>query len=191
MITVSLRAEAEAEAQRLERARALMRDGDARALGLLESDSAWIAMPRRAQLRRVLGRRVCLVWRAAFEDAFGRSVESRLVAVLVDPGWEAWAPAIRARVEAECDAWACEVVRIDGAFTSARLSRVRRIDRCPASMAAASQPGLFDRRAERSVQSRDAAEADSTRGRRDRTRSIEAGHAITRVPARLMLVLVP
>lgn len=191
MITVTLRDEADAEARRLGCARRLMRDGDAQALGWLECDATWIALPRRGRLRRALRRRVCLVWRAAFEDAFGRSVESMLIPVLVDRGWEAFEPAVRARVEAECDAWAREVLRVEGAVTSVRLSRMRRIDLGAVSTVVAPQPGLFDRRAERSVRSLDAAAAESARDNRDRARSIVAGEAITRLPARLMLVLVP
>ena len=81
---VDLRAEAAAEVRRLARARAVFREGDDRALARLESDATWIALPRRSRLKRSLGRRVCLVWRVAFEDASGRLVESRLVAVLVE-----------------------------------------------------------------------------------------------------------
>ena len=72
MSVVDLRTEAAAEVRRLTRARALIRDGDERALAQLEGDTTWIALPRRSRLRRSLGRRVCLVWRAAFEDASDR-----------------------------------------------------------------------------------------------------------------------
>jgi hypothetical protein len=191
MQMMDLRAEAAAEVRRLERARAVIRDGDTSTLARLEGDAAWIAMPRRGRLRRTLGRRVCLVWRAAFEDACGRVIESRLVPVLVDSGWEVFEPVIRARVEAECNDWAADVVRIVDAFASARLARGRRLGLHQPLPSVGSQPGLFDRRAERSVRSRDAAAADSERDALDRLRTIAAGRAIARVPARLLLILVP
>lgn len=191
MIAASLRAEAAAEVRRLERGRAMIRGGDERALARLESDAAWIAAPRRWRLRRALGRRACLLWRAAFEDACGRVVESRLVPVVVDPEWQVFEPAIRARVEAECDEWAGEVARVINAFTSARLARERRIGLHRRSARNASQPGLFDRRAERAIRSHDTAAAESERDALDRLRALASAGAIARLPARLLLVLVP
>ena len=212
MTTVDLRAEAAAEVRRLERARAVVRDGDEHALARLEGDTTWIAMPRRGRLRRALGRRVCLVWRVAFEGASGGAAESRLVPVLVeishrvgrvllDPAptrleWirsllEQTDGLVRARVEAECDEWAVEVARVADAFTTARLARGRMIDRPQSRFSILSQPGLFDRRAERSVQARAAETAESEQAALERLRTIAAAGAIARLPARLLLVLVP
>ena len=208
---VDLRAEAAAEARRLAGARAVFREGDDRAAAWLESDATWIALPRRSRLKRSLGRRVCLVWRAAFEDGSGQAVESRLVAVLVeiadagrrvllDPASKrAWIRsllehadvAVRARVEAECDGWAHEVGRVAGAFTSARLAREEAIAGPSAAAGAESQPGLFDRRVERRRRAHTAAAAESGDAAIDRIRTVAAGGAIARVRARLLLVLVP
>lgn len=211
--TVDLRAEAAAEVRRLASARALLRDGDERALVQLEGDATWIAMPRRARLRRSLGRRVCLVWRVAFEDASGRLVESRVVAVLIEvspgvgrvlsdpaPDRRAWILAllrhsdglVRARVEAECEEWRVAVTRVASAFTSARLCRQREIAGQPSSSrSVASQPGLFDRRAERSRQAHEAAVAESEQAAVERLRAINGVGTIALQPARLLLVLVP
>ena len=206
--TVDLRAEAAAEVRRLASARALLRDGDERALVQLEGDATWIAMPRRARLRRSLGRRVCLVWRVAFEDASGRLVESRVVPVLIEvprmPGKaerRAWIRSllrhadglVRARVEAECEEWRVAVTRVASAFTSARLCRQRDIagQSSTSSSNVASQPGLFDRRAERSRQAHAAAVAESEQAAVERLRAINGVGTIALQPARLLLVLVP
>ena len=207
MSTVDLRAEAAAEVRRLASARAQRRDGDERALLQLEGDTTWIAMPRRARLRRSLGRRVCLVWRVAFEDASGRLVDSRLVPVAIEvsrlPGKadaREWIRSllrhadglVRARVEAECEEWRAAVTRGASAFTSARLCRERGIaGQLSTSGTAPSQPGLFDRRIERSRQARAAAVADSEQAAVERLRTIAAGETIVLQPARLLLVLVP
>lgn len=205
--TVDLRAEAAAEARRLASARALLRDGDERALVQLEGDATWIAMPRRARLRQSLGRRLCLVWRVAFEDASGRLVESRVVPVLIEvprmPGKaerRAWIRSllrhaeglVRARVEAECEEWRVAVTRVASAFTSARRRRQRDIAGQPStSSSVASQPGLFDRRAERSRQTHAAAVAESEQAAVERLRAINDVGTIALQPARLLLVLVP
>ena len=205
--TADLRAEAAAEVRRLASARALLRDGDERALVQLEGDATWIAMPRRARLRRSLGRRLCLVWRVAFEDASGRLVESRVVPVLIEvprmPGKaerRAWIRAllrhsdglVRARVEAECEEWRVAVTRVASAFTSARLCRQRDIAGQPSSSrSVASQSGLFDRRAERSRQTHAAAVAESEQAAVERLRAINDVGTIALQPARLLLVLVP
>lgn len=207
MSTVDLRTEAAAEARRLATARALLRDGDARALVQLDGDATWIALARRTGRKRSLGRRVCLVWRVAFEDASGRMVESRLVPILIEvtrvPGKaerRAWIRSllrhadglVRARVEAECEAWRVAVARVASAFASARLCREREIaGQSPSSSNGASQPGLFDRRAQRSRQAHTTAAAESEQAAAERLRTISAGAAIALQPARLLLVLVP
>lgn len=190
MTIVDLRAEAAIEADRLTRARAVFREGDERALVTLEGEATWIAMPRRSRLKRALGGRVCLVWRAAFEDASGRLAESKIVPVLVDREWEAFEPAIRTRIEAECDEWAVDVARVAGAFTSARLARETDLAGTPRVSSAASQSGLFDRRAERLHETRVATIADCDQAALERRRMIANGATIARVRARLLLVLV-
>ena len=189
--TVDLRAEAAEEVRRLERARAMSRDGDVQALARLEGDAAWVARPRRGRRRHALRGRVCLVWRAGFEDASGRLAESRLVPLLIDARCDVLDPAVRERVETECEAWAAEVERIATAFTAARLARARGIAARQSAIVTAFQSGLFDRRAERTSQTRAAEAARSEQAVLDRLRSIEAAGASARVPARLLLALVP
>src|SRR3954452_20246977 len=81
MTIVDLNDEAVAEARRLARVRGVIHQGDAPAAGGPDSSGPWIAMARRRWLRQCLGRRVCLVWRVAMENAAGEVVESRLAAV--------------------------------------------------------------------------------------------------------------
>ena len=205
--TVDLRAEAAAEVSRLANARALLRDGDERTLLQLEGDATWIALPRRTRRRRSLGRRVCLVWRVAFEDASGCLIESRLVPVAVEvlrlpgkSGRRGWIRSllrdadglVRARVEPECEEWRAAVSRVVSAFTSARLARERDIaGQPPAAGPAASQPGLFDRREERSRQANAAGVAQSEHAALERLRTIARGGTLVLRPAQLLLVLAP
>jgi hypothetical protein len=205
MTRVDLRTDAIAEAKRLADARALVRDGDERALVLLEGDVTWIAMPRRTTLKRSLGGRVCLLWRVAFEEASGRVVESKLVPVLVAVPRSAnrrssvWMQCflryadlhLRARVEAECEAWRTTVMRTSRAFARARLRREREIAGRPARIPGESQPGLFDRRAERTRQAHESTAATSNQAAATRLRAIRSAARIAPQPARLLLVLVP
>jgi hypothetical protein len=208
--TVDLRAEAAAEVRRLAAARAILRDGDDRAATRLEGSGAWIAISRRSRLRRALGPRICLLWRVVAEDASGRTVASRLVTVLVDlapgardafPGSAAGRRArirtllreadgpVRAEIETACRDWQAAVMTAAGAFMAARLSREREIDARPAPPADASQPGLFDRRVERSRAADAAAAAESARAARARVRTMAADGSIAVRPAQLLLVL--
>jgi hypothetical protein len=199
MITVDLRAEAAADARRLTAARGWLRDGDQRALLRLEGGGAWISSARRARLRRALGGRLCLVWRVSFEDAAGRNVESRLVPMLIesatdvrrllaDPASDA---AIRSRIELDCRVWREEAMRVAGAFAAARLSREREIAERPSHSSAPSQPGLFDRRTDRSRESQAVAVAAAQQATLERKRAAEGAAAIALSPARLLLALVP
>ncbi|HEX3644423.1 MAG TPA: hypothetical protein VHT95_02380 [Vicinamibacterales bacterium] len=199
MISVDLRAEAAAEARRLTTGREWTRDGDERALLLLEAGGAWVASPRKARLKRALGGRVCLLWRLSLEDASGRSVESRLVPVLIasvadvrrilaDPDSDR---VIRSHVEIESAAWREEAVRVANTFATARLAREREIAERPSHARAPSQRGLFDRRADRWRAAHAAALVAGQQAMRERVRAAEGAAAIALRPARLLLALVP
>jgi hypothetical protein len=165
LLTIDLRVEAAAEARRLAAARALARSGDPgddAALAHLEADAAWIMTARAPALRRALGGRALLLWRVACEDAQGRIVDSRLVAVAV--ALSGGAPLRRrAHVEALLDAverdavaavdrcsddWRLEVERGARAFAATRAARERALG-AGAPRVDLFQPGLFDRRANR------------------------------------------
>lgn len=210
MTTVDLRIEAAAEARRLADARALLCNGDERAGARLEGDAAWIAMPRRASLKRRLGGRMCLVWRVVFEDAAGRFVESKLLPVILELRQgdgasnrgkrrraqvqallrDADGP-IRAEVEASCDEWRAEVIRVAEAFASARRRRAWNAAGLADERQAGSQPGLFDRRADRARDAHASAVAEAERIAAERRQAIAASAEIAQQPARLLLVLAP
>jgi len=208
MTMVDLRADSIVEADRLTRARAMCRPGDERALIALDSDATWIAVSRRGRLKRALAGRVCLAWRVAFADASGRLVESKIVPVVVEvcgvvglagAARRAWIRALiqdaaegaRMRVDAECDEWAREAARLADAFASARLAREKEIAGQPVARRPVSQPGLFDRRFQRQHESHAMTAAECEQEAVERQRTISTAGTITRVPARLLLVLMP
>jgi hypothetical protein len=204
MTIVDLNNEAVAEADRLARARRTIHAGDARAAGGPDGSGPWIAMPRRRRrLRQCLGRRACLVWRLALENSSGQVVESRLTVVVatlplhrVDRAWvrsilEHTDGAVRHRIEAEGEAWRTEAVRVTAAFTDARLAREREIAGVRTTTLQVSQPGLFDRRADRARAAGAAANAEADRAAAERLRTITDHGLVSAVPARLLLVLLP
>jgi hypothetical protein len=204
---VDLKAEAAAEVRRLAHARAFAVDGDAGTLEQIEGDATWIAFARRNGTRRVLGSRLLLVWRVAFEDAGGAIVESRLVPVVVELSRAAcgcrrrrWIeaivqeiePEIRARIEAAASDWRQAVDAAVRSFTSARTARERAIAvRTAAAGAGAFQPGLFDRRAERARVQLEGAAADTESAAAGRRAAFARAHAISPRAAQLLLVLAP
>jgi superfamily II DNA or RNA helicase len=88
-----LRVEASAEAARLAQARRFMIDGlspmdDERALGSLDADGVWLTFGR-ASAGFPRGR-MLLILRAAFEDGWGRPIESTLVPVAIACAGHRW-----------------------------------------------------------------------------------------------------
>jgi hypothetical protein len=208
--SVDLRREALAEVERLTTARALLRDGDELARVRLESDAPWLAVATRTSLRRMLQGRACLVYRVGFEDACGRVTASRLIAILArvpraaTESRRAWLDrlvrdalaVVAVRVEAECETWRGEVVRTATTFASARLrleGAINRRESRPHEDAydAERQPGLFDRRSERSRETAAVADAESDQAASDRVRAINAAADIVPLTPRLLLVLAP
>ena len=205
MTTVDLRADAMVEAERLRVARAFLREGDAQAVNQLESEATWIAVSRRTSLKKSLGRRVCLIWRVAFEDASGHVVASKLVPVLVDvprfadrrtaswmaPFLQQADRIVRDRVDVACGRWRAEVTRQNEACWSARLRRALAIASGTHRGNASFQSGLFDRRVERSRDAHASATAEAKRLAAMRLRAVRAAAQIAARPAQLLLVLVP
>jgi len=201
-----LKQDAAAEAQRLTIARSFTRNEDEAARLLVESDGPWIIRARRPASRASLGHRILLVWRVPYEDASGRAVESVCVPAVVrlsrlprvrDGAWiddvlrridRDARPLIDASTTSQRDA----VERITQAFASTRLTRERAIAAQRATaIAEAFQPGLFDRRAERS---RLVALTEHDFGDRDQANRLErlslSAVALPAAP-QLLLVLLP
>jgi hypothetical protein len=207
MERVDLSAEAAAEVRRLAEARTFAADGDAEALAAVEADGTWLAMARRHGIRGVLGSRLLLVWRVAFEDAGGAIVESRLVPAIVelsrvdrgDRHRERIAaivhelePRIRPRIEAEAADWRRAVDSAIDSFTSARAARARALaSHTGRPDPEAFQPGLFDRRAERARAQITTTAAEAGSAAAIRLAALARSTPISPRAAELLLVLVP
>src|SRR5262245_7846625 len=152
MIAVDLGAAAHDEARRLTGARALI--GVSRPA---VADGPLISIARRRRLRTALSRRILLVYRCAYEDATGRLVHSRLVAMtiavqrhgptLLRARWSE--PSLLARIDDDCGDWREAAQRVTREFALARRSRERAIAANHTAVPLSFQPGLFDRRAHR------------------------------------------
>jgi hypothetical protein len=207
MMKPDSRTEAETEARRLIRARALTRDQDDEAVARLEGDRPWMTVARGWRTRRELGSRVLLIWSVALEDTDGMAIESRLVAVAVTLNIEQSRrlsrqalehlirrvePQIHAELDRTTAGWQCTAEACVKTFASARTARRRAILQHVADGGAREyQPGLFDRRAERarSLTAVESAEADGTAARQLAASCLLGTFA--RRPAQLLLVLVP
>jgi hypothetical protein len=201
-----LKQDAAAEAQRLAIARSFTRSDDEGARMLVESDGPWIIRARRSALRASLGHRILLLWRLGYEDACGHVVESVCVPTVVCLGQlprvrdRAWIEDvlrgierdIHSLIDASTASQRDAVERIRQACTSTRLTRERAIAaQREATIGGAFQPGLFDRRAERS---RLAAIAERQLADRDQSNRVERltlnAVALPAAP-RLLLIVVP
>jgi hypothetical protein len=197
---------AAAESRRLAHARSLTDSDDENARLLVERDGPWILRARRAAMRASLGRRVILVWTVGCEDLCGKVVESTSVPTIVelrrlprvrDRRWiadvlERIDGDVRALITTSTAEWRDDADRLTRAFTATRLARERAIDAAvTATPFEEFQPGLFDRRSERS---RLAATINRQLARRDhssRIERLESGTRLVASPPRLLLVLLP
>jgi hypothetical protein len=207
ILTPDLRSEAAAEVGRLTASRTIAGDADQRALGQLEENGPWMTSPRRTHRRRRFLKQVLLIWRMAYEDTSGSLVESRLVPVAIElsavPAQSrrrAWATAMfhdadaemRAHIATASTPWRQEVERSLRSFVATRMSRERAIAaRAIEASECAFQPGLFDRRAERTRGFRAAAVAEADKTAADRLAGIEQRAAAAPGSPRLLLALLP
>ena len=207
ILTPNLRTEAAAEVRRLTASRTIAGDADESALAQLEGDAPWITAARRTHGRRPFLRHVLLIWRMAYEDMSGSLVESCLVPVVIELSAvparsrrRAWATALfrnadvemRAQIEAASTAWRQAVELSLRSFAATRISRERAIAaRASETGDGAFQPGLFDRRAERTRDLHAAALAESDETAGDRLAGIEQRAAAAPGSPRLLLALLP
>jgi len=207
ILTIDLRTEAAAEVRRLTASRTLADEADEDALARLDEGGAWMTSARRARRRCALRRQVLLVWRLAYEDASGGVVESCLVPVAIELSSvpsrvrrRAWAAAllrdtdaeVRAQIEAATAAWREAATHHLLSFAATRISRERAIAASAIEAGdRAFQPGLFDRRAERTHGLHAAGAAETDRAAAGRLAAIEQRAAAAPGTPRLLLVLVP
>jgi len=194
MIAVDLVAAAHDEARRLTCARALV--GASRPF---VADGPLIGIARRQRLRTALRRRILLLYRCAYEDATGRLVHSRLVAMTLalrrpwpDLRCARWSdPSLLDRIDDECRGWRDTAQRVTSAFTLARRSRERAIAANHTAVAQSFQPGLFDRRAHRAHAAHEHRAADRAAQLAVRLAAVEAAGTLTLRATELLLILIP
>jgi len=194
MIAVDLGTAAHDEARRLTGARALVN-----ASRPFVADGPLVGIARRHRLRTGLRRRILLVYRCACEDAAGRLVHSRLVAVTMalcdhgpDLGRAPWRdPAVLARIDEDCRDWRVTAQRVTREFTLARRLRERAIAAHDSAMPPSFQPGLFDRRAHRAHVAHEQRAADLAEQLAVRLAGVEAAGTLTFRAPELLLVLIP
>jgi hypothetical protein len=207
MVIADFRAEADAEATRLTRARALTRAGDDEAAAWLDGAAAWMTTARSCHVRRAVGPGVVMLWRVAFENIDGAIVESQLVAVALASAAcgrhragrhtlkhiiAGIAPAIETRITAFTADWQRRAQEAARAFAAAQTARRRAIAAQLAQAPARQfQPGLFDRRAERAHAHLAEQNADAATAVTEHLTGALSSEAITLRRPQLLLVLAP
>ena len=194
MVAVDLGAAARDEARRLTGARALVN-----ASRPFVADGPLVGIARRHRLRTGLRRRILLVYRCACEDAAGRLVHSRLVAVtmaLCEHGPDLGRahrtdPAVLARIDEDCRDWRETAQRVTREFTLARRLRERAMAANDRTIPPSFQPGLFDRRAHRAHVAHEQRAADRAAQLAVRLAGVEAAGTLTFRAPELLLVLIP
>src|SRR5262249_17462282 len=182
------------EARRLTGARALI--GVSRPF---VADGPLVSIARRHRLRTALRRRILLVYRCAYEDAAGRLVHSRLVAMtiavrrhgpdLLRPCWSE--PPVLGGADDECRDWRDAAQRVTREFALARRSRERAIAANHTAVPLSFQPGLFDRRAHRAHAANEHHAVDRAAQLAVRLAAVEAACTLTLRAPELLLVLIP
>jgi hypothetical protein len=194
MIAVDLVAAARDEARRLTGARSLIAVSRP-----FVADGPLVGIARRHRLRTALGRRTLLVYRCAYEDATGRLVHSRLVAMTIALRRQGptlrrarWSdPSVLARIDDECRDWRDTTQRVTREFTLARRLRERAIAANHTAVPPSFQPGLFDRRAQRAHAAHEHRAADLGAQLTVRLAAVEAAGTLTLRAPELLLALIP
>lgn len=210
MTSVTLRTEANAEAERVRRVRRLVQPGDRRTLEWCDADGPWVLTARRSALRRRLGGRALFIWRVGWDDGNGRCVEWQIVATSVSLTAGRPDRSVRARIirdvehrtrsllEADCVKRATAVETARSAVLT-QLARERAIAAVAAGHRSSDehdradrfQAGLFDRRAERRRLVSNAASDAARRQDEERVEFLERSAAIGPPHAQLVLVVLP
>jgi superfamily II DNA or RNA helicase len=204
-VTPDLRDAAVAEVYRVDCAHALVRRNHGRGDRCLGVDGPWIArVPRHA--RSALGGRIVLLWRIGCDNADGRIVESTLVPIAVhmdklpplrDRAWvEELLPRVESDVRTALDRatadWRADATRVVRDLVATRIARGRAIlDTRTVNHSETFQPGLFDRRLERSRLLAAAAQAATDVDRASRLAATEHDFRIVSESAELLLVFIP
>jgi superfamily II DNA or RNA helicase len=186
----ALAREAEIEASRTSQARRFTRAGDAHAVEQAQAVGPLIGTTRHWRTRVALAGRALVIWLVVAEDGAGRHVGSTMVAGLTD-NWKDFSQTDVLRViEQAAQGWRQSLADLHEAFFTTCLARERDIVPEPVTTLV-SQPGLFDRRSERTrVTSAVVRELDAQR-RQERIAALERARSISFLPPQLILVLTP
>jgi hypothetical protein len=181
--------------------------GDEETLGQLEGDRPWSARARGWKTRCALGSRIALIYRIAFEDASGATIESRPIGIAIgladarrrclkrraiEQLIRQLEPHIHAEVAVATAGWRRSVEAGAREFASVRGARQRAIVAQTATNRQHEyQPGLFDRRAElaRGHATEESARIDEAAAHQLTVTRL--ADAITQRPPQLLLVLAP
>jgi superfamily II DNA or RNA helicase len=185
----ALNREAELEVIRIAQARRFARAGDANAAGRVQGAGPLIATTRQWRTRAALGGRSLLVWLVVAEDAAGRHVGSTMVAALAG-SWRDFGQGNMDMIEQAAQPWRQRLAAVHEAFLTMCLARERDIEPEPVANAV-SQPGLFDRRSERTRFGFAVARELDRRDRQARIAALGRARSIFFLPPQLILVLTP
>jgi superfamily II DNA or RNA helicase len=185
----SLAADGVAEAKRNASARVYSAPGDERALARAETLGPLTTRARRWETRARLAGRVCFVWRLVAESPSGRHVGSSILASVAD----AWTPDTERRageaVAIAAQSWQRAIASGHQQVLKRRLAREEGTNTPP--LRAAFQPGLFERRAERSRMAAAVSDRTAEQDRAERITAIKRALPLSFPPPQLLLVLMP
>jgi superfamily II DNA or RNA helicase len=187
---LSIARDATQEAARIAAARALVNPGDRWALEQLESAGPAVATSRRWRTRAALGARTLLLWRIASLDSTGRTIASRLVALVVDRrDVDRVKGSIGAHIDRIVAPWRHDAENVHRAFIGTRLLREQGMETLRPSITSTFQPGLFDRRVEHAQMAVVAAERDNLDDYAGRLAALEAALEPAAAAPQLLLAL--
>jgi hypothetical protein len=204
---LDLRADAIVETDRVANARRFRRESDAHALARKDIAGPLVTRARRSGTRRILGRRILLIWRLRSDNAAGRAVEACLVAFLVevdgapqnarDRDWvralvRGFETLARGHMDRRLAQWREAASAITGPFVAVRVAREHAIAAyVPRRSVQAFQDGLFDRRGERAYRGQAVESTELAAQLSERlAAALEASPARARL-GELLLVLTP
>ena len=183
----SLSEDAQHEAVRIRRARALVRTEDQ---ALVSAALPSISSARRWRTRASLGSHSLMLWQVVADDGRFATIGSTLVAVAVDDWHRYDDPELLQCIARSIEPWQSHVLARHQTFLKVRLQRERAFGRY-SRINEIFQPGLFDRRHERARLALAAARDESDGDRSRRIVMLEQALDVSFQAPQLLLVLTP
>jgi superfamily II DNA or RNA helicase len=186
----TLTREAELEVNRIANARRFAKSTDASAVAHAEGVGPLIARTRHSRTREALGGRALAIWLVVAEDGAGRHIGSTIVAGLAGDWRRFGDPDVIRLIERAGQSWRDRLSGLHEAFFTTCLTRERGMG-SEAVGRAVSQPGLFDRRSERTRVASALAQQSAAERRLHRIAALERARLMSFLPPQLVLVLTP